>query len=121
MTPSDPYAEARALFPQSNCLRRQYACVIVKNGVTISVGWNNAPTPCKVCAREQCEHNTGDYAECRSVHAEQMALIDAVGDELKGAVLYLVCNQDDNPEPCPICRRMMEFAGVELAGVIRYG
>lgn len=110
-----PYAEARRLLPQSNCLRRQYACVIVKDGRTISVGWNESPTPCTACAREGLHHNSGDYAECHSVHAEMMALLEASLDELEGAKLYLVCNQDPDPEPCPICRRLMDFCGVELA------
>jgi len=93
--------------------------VIVKNGIRLSVGWNESAIACTTCSREGREHNSGDYAECHSVHAEMMALIEANGEHLRGAKLYLVCDREVTPLPCPICRRMMAACGVELEEEIR--
>ncbi len=113
------FSEARRYLSSSNCLRRKYSCVIVNPvGHMISVGFNHSKIPCQVCARKNIPHNTGDYGECHSIHAEQMALLTAGMssnlNSLKGCKLYLVCDSDEHPEPCPICARMMEFCGVYL-------
>ena len=109
------WQEARKYLYKSNCLRRKYATIIVsKDGWVIGAGVNKAKIPCTTCARENIEHNTGDYSECHSVHAEQAAMLQAGKDKLKGSTLYLVCSEDDNPTPCPICQRLMDYCGVEL-------
>ncbi|SPF51181.1 CMP/dCMP deaminase (fragment) [Candidatus Desulfosporosinus infrequens] len=107
------FDEARKLLPCSNCLKRRYACVIVLHGQIISKGWNTSPTTCVTCSRLDIEHNVGDYAECSSVHAEQMALINA-RESLEGAELYLVCADEVDPIPCPTCAKLMDFYGVKL-------
>lgn len=116
MSENDYYVEqAKLLLGYSNCLRRKYACVIVKDKRIISDGFNYSIQGCKKCKREGKDHNSGDYAECGSIHAEQMALIRSGGrDEMMGARMYLVCDKDEHPEPCPICKRMLEYAGVEV-------
>ncbi|MDP4158402.1 MAG: hypothetical protein Q8911_01380 [Bacillota bacterium] len=109
------FDEARTFLNLSNCLRRKYAALIVDEfGKILNVGWNEAPIGCMVCAREGLEHNKGDYSECHSIHAEQMALLEVGLGELEGSVMYLVCDKDDKPEPCPICKRLMAYCGVEL-------
>ena len=105
------FDEARKLLPLSNCLKRNYACVIVKDGHIVTKGYNESLTGCTTCARLDIEHNVGDYAECSSVHAEAMSLIKAKED-LYGAELYLVCSDEADPIPCSTCRKMMDFAGV---------
>jgi len=105
------FDEARKLLPLSNCLKRHYACVIVKDGHIIAKGYNKSLTGCTTCSREDIEHNVGDYAGCSSVHAEQSAMIGA-REDLEGAELYLVCLDEVDPIPCPTCRKMMDFAGV---------
>jgi len=105
---------ARNLLCLSNCLRRKYACVIVRDDVIISTGYNKSLKGCTVCARENIEHSKGDYSECGSVHAEQMALIRANGDLVYGATLYLVCDQDEDPKPCSICKRMIDLCGINV-------
>ena len=62
-----------------------------------------------MCAREGIESNTGDYAECPSVHAEAMALIHADNWSLNGGELYLVCDKEPNPAPCPTCQKMLKL------------
>lgn len=103
---------ARNLLPLSNCLKRHYACVIVSGNRIIATGYNKSLTGCTECAREDLGHNIGDYSECRSIHAEQMALLrrDVLFLE---AELYLVCDKDPDPKPCPICQRMMNWCGVK--------
>ena len=105
---------ATKLLPLSNCLRRHYACVIIKDNKIIGTGYNHSLTGCTTCHREGLEHNVGDYAECQSIHAEQMALLNSDNSDLRGSTLYLVSDKDNNPKPCPICQRMMDWAGVKL-------
>jgi len=104
---------ARLLLPHSNCLKRQYACVIVKGGYIISKGYNTSLVACTTCARMDIEHNIGDYAECQSVHAEQAALIKARENSLQGAELYLVCADEVDPIPCPTCQKLLDWSGVK--------
>lgn len=105
---------ARTLLPLSNCLRRKYAAIIVRNGEVIGTGYNKSLEGCTTCARQNATHNIGDYSECKSIHAEQMALIRARENSFEGAELYLVCDSDPNPRPCPICQRMLDFAGIKV-------
>jgi len=104
--------------------------VIVKGGRIISVGWNGAPcgdTPCTEigkCDRLNKPSNSGDYSDCRSVHAEQAALIYANGADMVDATLYLWGEERNKcigcdeyqvltyPTPCPICSRLLKEAGI---------
>lgn len=119
---------AAAVAARSTCLRRRYGCVIVKNDEIISTGYNGAPrgeTNCcdvGICKRNEAglSHNTGDYSECCSVHAEQNAMLSASRNEMLGATLYLYGEEEDDQdrlillqaEPCPICKRMIKNAGI---------
>jgi len=108
------FDEARKLLPKSNCLKRHYACVIVSEGRIIATGYNKSLEGCTVCARLDIAHNTGDYAECQSVHAETSALINAPKNRLKGAELYLVCADEVDPIPCATCAKLIKWAGVKV-------
>lgn len=120
---------AAAVSVRSTCLRRHYGCVIVKNDEILSTGYNGAPRgEVNCCDFGACkrnvagiEHNTGDYAECSSVHAEQNAMLSASRNEMIGATLYLYGEEESegemmipllNAEPCPICKRMIKNAGI---------
>ena len=56
---------------------------------------------------------------CRSVHAEQNAIISASRNEMIGSTLYLVgIEKEDlslvlNAMPCALCKRMILNAGIE--------
>jgi len=108
------FNEARKLLPLSNCLKRQYACVIVRDGRVISEGYNESPTACTTCARLDIAHNAGSYDDCPAVHAEVSALINAPQELLEGAELYLVCADEPNPIPCPGCAKLLKWAGVKV-------
>lgn len=129
---------AKEVSERSTCLRRRYGAVIVKNDEIIATGYNGAPRGeencCDIgkCQREGMAHNTGDYSECRSVHAEQNAMLSAARRDMIGSTLYLWGSEKVKegtippqyeqfgpfwstigaPEPCPICARMIKNAGI---------
>ena len=117
---------ADAISKRSNCLRRIYGCVIVKNDEIIATGYNGSPRGKKNCSdvREVCPrldkpHNSNDYSNCESVHAEQNAIISASRQEMIGADMYLIGREYEtselieDTEPCPICKRMIINAGIK--------
>ena len=113
---------AKSVSVRSSCLRRKYGAVIVNNDEIISTGYNGSPrgtANCNdlgYCGREGYDHGSG-YEVCRSVHAEQNAIIAASRREMLGATLYLACIKDDiemvDIEPCDICMRMIKNAGIK--------
>lgn len=126
---------ALAVSKRSTCLKRRYGCVIVNNDEIIATGYNGSPRgEINCCDTGKCErmnvpHNSGDYSECHSVHAEQNAIISADRKRMLGATLYLTgeeyvdCDENDgsfifdwceikDAIPCPICTRMIKNAGI---------
>lgn len=113
---------ALAVSKRSNCLKRHYGCVIVKNDEIISTGYNGSPrgdTNCcdlGLCKRMHVKHNSGDYSDCHSVHAEQNAMISASRKDMLGSKMYLVCEENGKEiidvSPCPICKRMIDNSGI---------
>ncbi len=110
---------AIALAKTSLCRRMQVGAVLVKGGLIVGEGVNNPVMGggCATCRRiEQGIPSGTRYEECRSLHAEQQAVITA-GTEAKGATLYLICLNPEsgapiNRPPCPICARLLLGAGV---------
>lgn len=118
---------ALAVSKRSTCLKRHYGCVIVKNDEIIATGYNGAPRGeencCDVglCQRLNKPHNSGDYSDCHSVHAEQNAMISASRKEMIGGIMYLageelftsgLYHEIEDAIPCPICERMIKNAGI---------
>lgn len=119
---------AKAVSARSTCLTRHYGCVIVKNDEIIATGYNGNPRGelncCDVgrCSRNPLkQHNSGDYSDCGSVHAEQNAMLSAARKDMIGADMYLYGEAycEDYGEvyqleatPCPICARMIKNAGI---------
>lgn len=118
---------ALAVSKKSNCLKRHYGCIIVNNDEIIATGYNGSPRGeqncCDLgyCKRLDVKHNSGDYSDCHSVHAEQNALISAARRDMLGATMYLTGEEEFNgkweeiinAEPCPICMRMIQNSGIE--------
>ena len=111
---------------RSTCLRRHYGCVIVKNDEIISTGYNGAPRGRKncddlgFCYREQMDIPRGErYELCRSVHAEQNAIISASRNELIDADLYMVGINAKTGEiepkatSCMMCKRVVINSGIK--------
>ena len=117
-------AIAKAVSERSTCLRRAYGAVIVKNDEIVSTGYNGSPRGeancCDLgyCEREAKQIPHGErYELCRSVHAEQNAIISASRKDIIGATLYLygydfIAQKTIDAEPCCICARFIKNAGI---------
>ena len=88
---------AEAVIERGTCLRRNYGAIIVKNDEIISTGYVGAPRGRKnccdlgYCTREKLNIPRGErYELCRSVHAEQNAIISANRKDMIASTLYLV-------------------------------
>lgn len=133
---------AFAVSQRSSCLKRHYGCIIVKDDEIIATGYNGSPRNevncCDqgICKRLNVPSNSGNYADCSAVHAEQNAMLAAARRDMIGATLYLAGEELTNPEdilknaikilpapqlkytrltncePCPICKRMITNSGI---------
>ena len=118
---------AETVLERGTCLRRNYGAIIVKNDQIISTGYVGAPRGRRncidmgVCVRENLNVPRGErYELCRSVHAEQNAIIHAAREEMIGSVMYLVGKDArtgeyvKNASACSLCKRMIINAGIDL-------
>ena len=115
---------AKDVSARATCLRRKFGAVIVKNDSIVSTGYNGAPRGCMDsltagwCFREEKQIPSGErYEMCRSVHAEQNAIIHAGRDRTLGATLYLSgidtkTGELSGIEPCLLCTKMIINAGL---------
>lgn len=113
---------------RGTCLRRNYGAVLVKDDEIIATGYTGAPrgsTNCcetGTCRRQELNIPSGErYELCRSVHAEQNAIISAKRSDMLGATLYLYGwemkdGKFDHPvksaTPCMLCKRFIVNAGI---------
>jgi len=117
---------AEVALERSTCIRRNWGAVIVKNDEIISSGYNGAPRGRKNCSelneciREKLNVPRGErYELCRSVHAEQNAIISAERSKMLDSSLFIVGkNHSDNKyveksSPCSLCKRMIINAGIK--------
>ena len=111
---------------RGTCLRRNYGAIIVKNDEIISTGYTGAPRGRKncidlgYCARQKLNIPSGQrYELCRSVHAEQNAVISAARKDTIGATMYMVGRDAQTGElvdfidSCSMCKRVVINAGIE--------
>lgn len=117
---------AETVLERGTCIRRNFGAVIVKNDEIISTGYVGAPrgrqncSDRKICIREQLEVPRGErYELCRSVHAEQNAIISAKREDMIDSTLFL-CGKNykdgsyvENSNPCALCKRMIINAGIK--------
>lgn len=117
---------AEATLERATCLRKKWGAVIVKNDEIISTGYNGAPRDRKncdelgYCVREKLNIPRGErYELCRSVHAEQNAIISASRRDMIGATLYMVGKDSKTGEyvkdscSCSMCKRVVINSGIE--------
>lgn len=106
---------------RSTCIKRQYGAVIVNNDEIIATGYNGSPRGevncCDVgiCKRMNVAHNSGDYSDCHSVHAEMNAIISASRKDMIGATIYISGFENGKQIkaiPCPICERLIKNSGI---------
>jgi len=127
------FNRAQVAAERSTCLRRKVGAIIVnKDGVELSSGYSGAPrkmehcTDTGVCLRTDLKIPAGQHYElCRSVHAEQNAIINAArtGVSIVGAEMYissernkeLYSNEDEKDKiyaPCIICKKEIINVGL---------
>lgn len=117
---------AREVARKSTCFRRAIGAIIIRDDQIISTGYAGAPRKTKdsfehgYCLRDRLKIPHGQrYELCRSVHAEQNAIINAAraGVSLLGGDMYLYGSQPGkdgpiNAFPCFICKKMVINAGI---------
>lgn len=117
---------AESVLERGTCLRRLFGTVIVKNDEIISTGYVGAPrkrkncTDLGYCMREKLNIPRGErYEMCRSVHAEQNAIISASRKDMIDSTLYLVGievktgDYVEHAMPCMFCKRMIINSGIK--------
>lgn len=111
---------------RGTCLRRNYGAVIVSNDEIIATGYTGAPrgrlncNEIGKCTREELNIPSGQrYELCRSVHAEQNAIISASRKDMIGATMYIAGYEVKTGEPtintdsCAMCKRVIINAGIK--------
>ena len=108
---------AKTCASRSNCLRAHVGAVIVGEDKKIkATGYNGVPSKVESCAeRGTCyriEHNIKSgtqYETCRSIHAEQNAIIQAGQDRCQGAIMYIYGHE----MICILCKRFIVQSGIK--------
>ena len=116
---------AKQVAQRSTCFRIKFGAIIVRDDQIIATGYAGAPRKTKDCfERGNCLRNKlniphGErYELCRSVHAEQNAIINSAraGVSLLGGDMFIF---GEDPQgkvidalPCFICKKMLINAGL---------
>jgi len=128
------FNRARTAAERSTCLRRKVGAVIINDdGVELSSGYVGSPRETLhcieigKCMRMELGINPGEnYELCRSVHAEQNAIINAarVGISILGGAMYIYSERikgayntkrkrsDRIYGPCIICKKEIINSGL---------
>ncbi len=117
---------ARKIGERSTCFRNGLGAIIVKNDQIVATGYIGACRKTKdclergKCLRDVLEIGHGErYEICRSVHAEQNAIINAArsGASILGGEMYVSGTKANGENidafPCYICKKMIINAGLE--------
>lgn len=105
---------AELVATRSTCVRHQYGCVIVRDKQILATGYNGSVSGAPHCEdigclRSQMNIPHGQrYELCRSIHAEQNALLQAAkhGVAVNGACVYVT------GLPCYMCAKQIANAGI---------
>ncbi len=117
---------AKEVSRRSTCFRRSIGAIIIRDDQIISTGYVGAPRKTKssfdhgFCLRNKLKIPHGHrYELCRSVHAEQNAIINAAraGVSLLGGDIYIYGSSYEGQKPidafpCFICKKMIINAGL---------
>lgn len=107
---------AKTCSTRSNCLRAQVGAVIVGDDKKIkATGYNGTPSKVESCAeRGECFRVVNNipsgtrYETCRSIHAEQNAIIQAGQDRCQNATMYIYGHNFI----CILCKRFIAQSGI---------
>ncbi|MBD3207908.1 MAG: hypothetical protein GF370_00430 [Candidatus Nealsonbacteria bacterium] len=117
---------AKQIAQRSTCFRVRFGAIVVKEDAIVATGYVGAPRKTLDCfERGECLRDRMHiphghrYEICRSVHAEQNALINAArsGASVLGADMFIYGEKPDgeliDAFPCFICKKMVINAGLE--------
>lgn len=118
---------AETISERGTCLRKNYGAIIVKNDEIISTGYTGAPRgranciDLGYCTKKKMFPNVrhGGYDACRSVHAEQNAMLSSSRKDMINSDLYLVgirkdiLKYEEGASPCQMCRKLIINAGIK--------
>ncbi len=118
---------AKEVSKRSTCLKVAIGAIIVRDDQIIATGYVGAPRKTKssmehgFCLRQQLGIPSGtQYELCRSVHAEQNAIINSAraGVSLLNGDMYIYGEKREtgaviNAFPCFICKKMIINAGLK--------
>jgi dCMP deaminase len=117
---------AKSVARRATCMKVEIGAVIIRDDQVVATGYCGAPRGTKdslehgFCLRQKLGIPSGQrYEMCRSVHAEQNAIINAAraGTSLLGGDMYIYgkTRGDDSHEidafPCFICKKMLLNCG----------
>ncbi len=108
---------AKTCATRSNCFRAKVGAVIVGEDKKIkATGYNGTPSKVVSCYElgkcYRIENNIPSgtrYETCRSIHAEQNAIIQAGQDRCQGATMYIYGHNFI----CILCKRFIVQAGIK--------
>src|SRR5574344_301690 len=108
---------AKTCASRSNCIRAQVGAVIVGEDKKIkATGYNGTPSHVESCAeRGECYRIKNNiqsgtrYETCRSIHAEQNAIIQAGQDRCQNATMYIW----GHSMICILCQRFIVQSGIK--------
>ncbi len=108
---------AKTCATRSNCFRAKVGAVIVGEDKKIkATGYNGTPSKVTSCYEigkcYRIENNIPSgtrYETCRSIHAEQNAIIQAGQDRCKDATMYIYGHNFI----CILCKRFIVQAGIK--------
>lgn len=117
---------AETISERGTCLRKNYGAIIVNHDEIISTGYSGSPrgrvncSDLGYCVKKKHfpDLRHGGYDACRSVHAEQNAMLSASRREMIGADLYLVAirvdtgNYEEGATSCQMCRKLIINSGI---------
>lgn len=117
---------AKEVSQRATCFRVKAGAIIVRDDQIVAAGYVGAPRKTKDCLeRGECLRDKlkiphgKQYELCRSVHAEQNAIINAARagvSLLKGTIYIYVEDRNGNMVdtfPCFICKKMIINAGLD--------
>jgi len=118
---------AQVVAKRSTCLKVLIGAIIVKEDQIIATGYVGSPRHTRsslehgFCLRQKLKIPSGtQYELCRSVHAEQNAIINSAraGVSLFGGDMYIFGNGRESGAtifafPCFICKKMIINAGLD--------
>lgn len=138
---------AKVAAERSTCLRRKVGAVIIKDDAEVSSGYVGSPRGLEncidlgTCLRIELGTPSGErYELCRSVHAEQNAIINAArtGAPVLGGEMYIsseligekykedLSQMEHTIRPCALCMKEIINAGItrvhmrdELSGAVK--